>query len=141
MREWYPAIFDGPKPPALKIGIDADLIARHPEIDPSSIKRAVADYIRINRYLSAISRPGSIRVDIDGQPAGVVTPKQARIAQAELDARTARKAARESAEQVTNTPAPPAPPPTAISGRPVLRLKKPAGTVVAAAVVTRRALA
>lgn len=32
-------------------------------------------------------------------------------------------------------------PPTAISGRPILRLKKPAGPVVAAAVVARRALA
>lgn len=147
----YPATFsDDPKP--LKIGIHNDLKTRHPEFSMPEIRRALSWLCHSHRYLRTF-KPGSIRLDLDGNPAGEVTAEQAEIARqriaamkadadkkrkataAEVTAKTPRKAAKSTAKAT-----PPPPPPTlpgAIPGRPVLKLNPKASTVVTAA-VTRR---
>ena len=140
----YPSTFSPDTPTALKIGVHLDLLARNPDLDPATLKRALKRYCERRRYQLALARDGAARLDLDGQPAGEVAEDQRRFAKAKLTAWKAKKPAK-SAAQGTHAPTPkPAPkspeqPPlnSPMAGRPILRLKKPSPGVVAA-VVTRR---
>ena len=143
----YPATFSPDAPPPLKIGIHVDLLARHPDLDPAILRQALKRHCERRAYQIALAREGAVRVDLDGQPAGEVLEDQRKYAKAKLNAWKSAKGTKPPAPATpAPTPAPTPPPPperpelpqTAVSGRPILKLKKP-GTVVAAVVVTRRA--
>ena len=140
----YPATFNPDTPTPLKIGVHLDLLARHPDLDPDTLRRALKRYCERRAYQVALAREGACRVDLDGQPAGEVLEDQRRFAKVKLNAWKRAKGTKSPAPATpAPTPAPtpppaPAMPPNANLERPVLRLKKP-GTVVAAVVVTRRA--
>ena len=143
----YPKVFTNDAPPPLKVGIHADLLTRHPDLDPDTLRRALKRYCERRAYQVALAREGACRVDLDGNPAGEVLADQRKYAKAKLNAWKSAKGTKPPAPATpAPTPAPTPPPPperpelpqTAVSGRPILKLKKP-GTVVAAVVVTRRA--
>lgn len=82
----FPACFNpqkskAPKRP-LKVGITADLIARGvtgedgQSLSRSRIERAVRDYCLGTKYRAALVS-GAVRIDLDGNPAGTVTPDHA----------------------------------------------------------------
>ena len=143
----YPATFSPDTPAPLKIGTFHDLIARHPDLDPATLRRALKRYCERRAYQLALAREGAVRLDLDGNPAGEVAEDQRRFAKAKLAAWKRAKPAK-SAAQGTHAPTPipipkpapkpaPKPPeqPPPLAGRPILRLKPKAGAVVT---VTRR---
>ena len=143
--EQYPAIFNPDKPPPLKVGVHKDILERHPDLAPATLRRALKRYCERRPYQLALARDGAVRVDLDGNPAGEVLEDQRKFAKVKL---SAGKSAKGTKSPTPATPAPtpaptpppaPAMPPNANLERPVLRLKKPAGPVVSATVVTRRA--
>lgn len=99
----------------LKIGIHDDLVALLPEVSPKSVSLFLRLYTVQRRYQLAI-KEGAQRLDLSGQPAGVVTTEEAAHALqrlAESDARA--KASRPN----KSTPAPAsasAPPPSPAMG-------------------------
>ena len=92
----FPKDYDAIRP--LKIGILADAIARMPGFDPVVLRRALANHTSRDGYLLAlIHGRGDRRYDLDGQPAGAVTPEERAEALQRLEASTKRgqnKAAR-----------------------------------------------
>lgn len=138
--EQYPATFNPAAPLPLKIGIHTDLLARHPDLDPATLRRALKRYCERRAYQLALAREGACRVDLDGKPAGEVLEDQRKFAKLKLDTRKTKKPTKPATPAPTPvlTPPPsPPPPPSAISGRPMLRLK-PKSAVVTVATVTRR---
>ena len=139
----YPATFNPDTPTPLKIGVHLDLLARHPDLDPDTLRRALKRYCERRAYQVALAREGACRVDLDGQPAGEVLEDQRRFAKVKLNAWKRAKGTKSPAPATpAPTPAPtpppaPAMPPNANLERPVLRLKKPAGPVVSAAVARK----
>jgi hypothetical protein len=104
------------------------------------LRRALKRYCERRAYQLALAREGAVRVDLDGQPAGEVAEDQRRFAKLKLDTRKRAKSPAQGTPAPTPVPTPPPSPPTppsAISGRPVLRLK-PKSAVVTVATVTRR---
>lgn len=88
LEQWYqryPRTFfkEGHTRP-LKVGIHAELVEREPWPD-KLIRRALACYVNLPRYLKAV-RAGVERVDLDGQPAGVINEEEARHARTKRDA-------------------------------------------------------
>ena len=142
LRERYPALFAAADPKPLAIGIHRVLLERHPELDLSGLKRALTLHTGRFSYQKLL-KAGAVRFDLDGQPADEVTEEQAEIARqrlAELKAALKAKKPAKSPAPATpaHTPAPtPPPPPAAVPGRPVLRLKRPAGPVVSVAVARK----
>lgn len=131
----YPATFNPDAPLPLKIGVHVDLLARHPDLDPATLRRALKRYCERRAYQIALAREGAVRVDLDGQPAGEVLEDQRRFAKAKMSTKSAKSPA-PATQAPTPAPTPP-PPPAAVPGRPVLRLKKPAGPVVSVAVARK----
>lgn len=145
LKARYPDLF-GPQPKPLAIGIHHVLLARHPDLDVSALKNAIALRCRWHQYLKALTQPGAMRYALDGNPAGEVTAEQAEAARTRLAQRKAAKKAKAKAKKPpkppaqaapppassppVETPAPALPPPTATPaaatplGRPILRLKK-----------------
>jgi hypothetical protein len=82
----------------LKVSILANVIAPMPGFDPVLLRRALANHTRRDGYLLAlIHGRGDRRYDLDGQPAGIVTPEERAEAARLLAASTQRgqaKAAR-----------------------------------------------
>jgi|APTNR8051073442_1049403.scaffolds.fasta_scaffold03721_4 sRNA-binding protein len=142
----YPATFSPDAPPPLKIGIHVDLLARHPDLDPAILRQALKRHCERRAYQIALARDGAFRVDLDGQPAGEVLEDQRKFAKVKLNAWKRTKGTKSPAPATpapTPAPTPPPPPelpespPAAVPGRPVLRLKKPATTVVATTVARK----
>ena len=75
--ELYPACFDWEQPKPLKIGIHRDLVAAGRE--RAAVQRALARYCHRPLYRRAL-RAGAARIDLHGQPAGVVTEQEVRQA-------------------------------------------------------------
>lgn len=96
LDEWYrrytDTFFKGHTRP-LKIGIHEDLVANEPWSD-KLVRRALACYVNLPRYLKAV-RAGAERVDLAGQPAGAVTPGEARHAHKKLEALQAQQRKRD----------------------------------------------
>ncbi|MBN8514699.1 MAG: ProP effector [Candidatus Accumulibacter regalis] len=75
----------------LAIGIDKQLMARLPGLERKSLRIALGIHTHSLRYLKASEKaPG--RVDLDGQPAGEITPEQ-RLHASELVKERLRKQA------------------------------------------------
>lgn len=92
LDEWYrrytDTFFKGHTRP-LKVGIHEDLVAREPWPD-KLVRRALACYVHLPRYLKAV-RVGAERVDLDGQPAGLVSEGEARHAHKKLESLQAQQ--------------------------------------------------
>jgi hypothetical protein len=72
----WPAIFNIYDPRPLKIGLHDDLLAAG--FAQAYLKRALTGYCRSHRYRRTLVE-GATRIDLDGQPAGVVTRDQAAL--------------------------------------------------------------
>lgn len=92
LDQWYrrytDTFFKGHTRP-LKVGIHEDLVAREPWPD-KLVRRALACYVHLPRYLKAV-RAGAERVDLDGQPAGLVSEGEARHAHKKLESLQAQQ--------------------------------------------------
>ncbi|MEI2804511.1 MAG: ProQ/FINO family protein [Albidovulum sp.] len=92
----FPKDYDAIRP--LKTGIHADLIKLLPDVDHALLRRALANHTQRDGYLLALVHGrGDRRYDLDGRPAGDVTPEEREEALKRLAASTRRgqdKAAR-----------------------------------------------
>ncbi|MYL23761.1 ABC transporter substrate-binding protein [Halomonas alkaliantarctica] len=81
LNQWYErypdAFFKGHTKP-LKVGIHQDLAEREPWSN-KLIRRALANYVNLPRYVKAM-REGATRVDLAGNPSGVVDQQAAQFA-------------------------------------------------------------
>jgi len=68
LAELYPSCFRQPRQP-LKIGIHNDIVARHPELRPSLIARALKTYTRSLGSLETLTASAA-RIDLEGNPVG-----------------------------------------------------------------------
>jgi sRNA-binding protein len=79
LREKFPLAFyrlSARERRPLKVGIHLDLGAALPELGEGEVARALRFYVGDLRYHRACV-DGAVRVGLDGEPAGVVTPEQA----------------------------------------------------------------
>ena len=85
--ELFPAVFNRQTPKPLKIGVGHELLAlagTHPalrEVTRMDLRRALKVYTRAFRYRQALIAGGP-RYNLDGQPAGEVTPEHQALAHA-----------------------------------------------------------
>lgn len=95
LEQWYrrypDAFFKGHTRP-LKVGIHQDLAAREPWPE-KLVRRALAGYVNLPRYLKAMREEGE-RIDLAGQPAGVVDAQAADHARQKLERLQASRAAK-----------------------------------------------
>ena len=104
-------VYEGRRRP-LKIEIYEDLAAKVAgSITPDEVKLALRAYTRNPGYLRAMARGGP-RIDLEGNPAGMITAEQTASAAKGVAAHWARKAARKAAARLacssseTSAPAP-----------------------------------
>ena len=111
----------------LKVGIAADIRARCPAVERRVLSVVLSVYTRRVMYLQSLVE-GAARVDLDGNPAGEVTARDAEYAAAKLAktlaSREAAAVAAKDGERVKPAAIPPSPAPPAAKTlkRPVLRL-------------------
>jgi ProP effector len=67
----------------LKIGIREDIIAQHPELQPSVIVSALQNYTRCVPYWSTL-KAGAARIDLNGNVAGQVTLEDEQAAKVKI---------------------------------------------------------
>lgn len=73
LAQLHPALF-GARFRPLKLGSFHDLMERHPgAFEPADLKEALGQHTRSTRYLECLAR-GDQRHDLDGQPAGDLSP-------------------------------------------------------------------
>ena len=86
LMEAFPACFSRKAPQPLKIGLGEELLALagvHPalaDLTRTRIRRALKVYTGASAYRRALAAGGP-RYDLDGQPAGEITPEQQTLAQ------------------------------------------------------------
>src|SRR6516165_8531031 len=69
---------EGPRP--LKVGVYADVLAALGDaVQPRDLQSALRAYTSNARYLRVLSA-GACRIDLDGKPAGTVTPEDEAVA-------------------------------------------------------------
>ena len=90
LAEAYPACFDWENPRPLKINIHQDLMAAGH--DRLAVKRALGRYCKVDRYWRALQTDAP-RIDLQGQPAGAVTEREAADARSRIEARATARAA------------------------------------------------
>ena len=89
LTDRFPECFNWNRVRPLKIGIHQDLLAVLGEgFTRAEIKRLLGRYCNHVRYQRSL-REGAVRIDLQGQPAGVVTAEEAEVARARLPGRTA----------------------------------------------------
>ena len=79
LMECFPKAFpkDYDRIVPLKVGIQADLLERLPEVDPTLLRRALANHTSRAGYLLAlVHHHGDWRYNLEGQPISVVTPEE-----------------------------------------------------------------
>jgi ProP effector len=104
-RELFPRAFPlyGPRRP-LKIGIEAEIIhVVRGAMKPHEVIDAVRLYITSAAYLRCL-RPGAIRIDLAGNPVGVVTATEAARAAETLATRLIKAAKRKDARTAAMIP-------------------------------------
>jgi hypothetical protein len=79
----FPKCFTFDRPQPLKISIDQDIRSRATNISANDLHQALRIYVGSPTYLAATIE-GAIRVNLDGEPDGIVTVAQAGFAQARL---------------------------------------------------------
>ena len=90
LPELFPACFDWRRPQPLKLNIHQDLMAAgHDRI---VVKRALGRYCKADRYRRALQTDAP-RIDLQGQPAGAVTEREAAYARSLVEARATPRAA------------------------------------------------
>ncbi|HYU10975.1 MAG TPA: ProQ/FINO family protein [Stellaceae bacterium] len=86
LAERYPAVFlpvgSAPHAP-LKVGIDRDLRALHPEVALRTLSITLRRHTAEREYV-ALPVPGAVRVDLGGRPTGAVSENEADFAAARL---------------------------------------------------------
>jgi ProP effector len=87
LSERFPAVFTRTDRRPLKIGIHGELMALG--FDRKLVVVALRSYCGSSGYLSAL-REGAARIGLDGQPTGVVTAEEEKIAAAQLTEKIAR---------------------------------------------------
>jgi sRNA-binding protein len=87
----------------LKIGIREDIIAQHPELQPSVIVSALQNYTRCVPYWSTL-KAGAAWIDLDGNVAGQVTLEDEQAAKVKI-AKAERRAKAREIEDRQRTPA------------------------------------
>jgi ProP effector len=89
----FPAAFKPQGRPRLplKIGIYDDIISLAPDLPQIEVKKAVMLYVNQRSYNRAV-REGAARVDLNGEPAGLVTAEHAAWAKIKLGRRSAKPA-------------------------------------------------
>ena len=87
LTERFPAVFTQTGRRPLKIGIHGELLALG--FDRKLVVVALRSYCGSSGYLSAL-RDGAARIGLDGQPTGVVTAEEEKIAAAQLTGKLAR---------------------------------------------------
>lgn len=90
LTELYPLCFNWEKPQPLKLRIHWDLVAAGYNL--KSVRRALGIYCRRPSY-QRVLRVGATRLDLHGQPAGVVTEADVELARTPQAARAAIRAA------------------------------------------------
>ena len=106
----------------IKIGIHRDILAAG-VIDADIVGAVLAAYVRSRSYLSN-SVEGAARLDLDGQPAGVVTEGEARGASVALARMLVRQRRKRLEREAAAKPTVTAEAPRAPGKRPVLTLKR-----------------
>src|SRR5215471_16165378 len=80
----FPGTFSRRGPQPLKVGVYGDVLAALGEaVRPRDLQSALRAYTSNRGYLRALSA-GSYRIDLDGKPAGTVTPEDEAVAKAKL---------------------------------------------------------
>jgi ProP effector len=79
----FPQAFSRHTPRPLKVGVYADVLAALDGVQPRDLQPALRAYTSNARYLRALSA-GACRIDLDGKPAGTVTPEDEKLAKARL---------------------------------------------------------
>jgi RNA chaperone ProQ/FINO-like protein len=79
LAERFPACFKGCGEPRLplKVGIHRDIWNTAPSLSHTDIRGALKDYVSDAAYYQVLAE-GAVRVDLNGNPAGVVTEQQAK---------------------------------------------------------------
>jgi sRNA-binding protein len=106
LTQAFPACFNLKRPRPLKLRIVVAL----PAVDPRDLDQALGFWTGRLPYLKACTE-GATRVDVTGEPAGVVTAAEAAHAALRLEQQIARKAAAKAAA-TKGKAAKPAKPPT-----------------------------
>ncbi|XKF16296.1 ProQ/FINO family protein [Halomonas sp. BLK-85] len=104
LEQWYqryPQAFSRGRTLPLKVGIHQDLAEREAVWSNKLIRRALANYVNLPRYVKAMQE-GVERVDLEGNPAGVVDAQAAEFAARKRQAR--QKTAPSSANRPPSTP-------------------------------------
>jgi ProP effector len=79
----------------LKVGIHGDLLAAlDGAMTAAELGDALGDYTKSSGYIRRITRAGAERIDLDGAPAGEVTPEEANQARLTLSQMVWRQAGR-----------------------------------------------
>ncbi len=91
LAERFPACFNFTTPQPLKIGIRDDLLALPDGFERPAVKRFLTRYCNRPRYRRCL-KAGAVRVDLQGQPAGLVTVEEAEAARTAVAAWKAHKA-------------------------------------------------
>ena len=90
------AVFREARP--LALGIHKAISERMPEVDTAQLRLAMRMHTASTRYLKALLATGE-RFDLDGNPAGEVTPEQREVASTTLRERFKKVAERRKAEE------------------------------------------
>ena len=85
----------------LAVGIHKTIRERIPGIDQGQLRAAMKSHTASTRYLKSLTQAES-RFDLDGNPAGAVTPEQKQQASDALRERFRKGAERKRAEQQVN---------------------------------------
>lgn len=131
LRKTYPEAFASQHARPLVVGTHHEIRQRHPDLEHGPLALALRWHCQSKRYLKAVARRGSHRYDLAGNPVEPVSKQDRDFALARL----ANEKPPAAARPATVPPPPPdtEPPPT----RPILKLKKPAGTIAKVTVVRR----
>ena len=129
LAQWYqryPATFFKGHTRPLKVGIHQDLAAHEPWPE-KLVRRALAGYVNLPRYLKAV-REGGERIDLEGQTSGTVDAQAADHARQKLEHLQAGRAAdkRAAPEAHAEKSGDTQPPGDAMAGQPQSGGKNPA---------------
>ena len=119
LRTRYPQCFNSEDPRPLKVGISRDLRDALPEevSSPIHLHDVLAVYVGHPQYLERV-KAGAVRIDLEGNPAGVVQPDEAEYAAKRLERLAVANAAASPPSPPKPSPAPSAPSPIPASSSP-----------------------
>ncbi len=95
LQERFPVLRDC-RP--LAIGIDKQLMARLPDLDRKHLRIALGIHTHSLRYLKAMEK-AQVRLDLEGNPAGEITPEQRSYATELVNARLQKQAEQRRAQR------------------------------------------